>query len=111
MQGQHPGGDGSGSEVSLRHLFQYLVIQCQVCGGSLEPAVLCLEQFQPFGLVYAQAAVLIPPPIEGLLGDSDLTADLAHRAACGHRHLGLTQLGDDLLWRVLLPRHFAPFHV
>ena len=36
---------------------------------------------EPLGLVNTQAAVLVPPPIEGLFGDSDLPADLGHRAA------------------------------
>ena len=56
-------------------------------------------------------AVLDRTKEPGSIGDSDLTAILAHRSAGGHRHLGLTQLGDDLLRAVLLPRAFRPFHL
>ena len=108
LHGQHTGGDGPDLEVFLRCVFQYLVVKRQISDGPFEPAVPSLELFEAFRLVDPKASVLVASPIESLLSDSELTDCFNHRAAGGHGYPGLVQLGDDLLWRMLLPWHFAP---
>jgi len=46
--------------------------------GALEPGVVGLEFLQTLGLVDAQAAVLLAPAVEGLLGDAELLDHLGN---------------------------------
>src|SRR5689334_10195843 len=62
-----------------------------------------LELLQPTRLVELQPAIPLAPPVVRLLGDRQPAADFANRLAARQRHLGLTQLHDDLLCGVLLP--------
>ena len=53
-------------------------------------------------------ALLLPPPVVGLLGHPDLFAHLNHGLSLGQSHLRLTQLDEDLLGRKSLPCHPLP---
>src|SRR5581483_6355114 len=52
------------------------------------------------GFVGLHAAVLVPPPAEGVLADLEPLRHLGHRLALGKQAIGLPELADDLLWRM-----------
>jgi hypothetical protein len=87
----------------LGDLLEHLLVQGQLGDQALEPGVLGLQVLEPLGLVGLQAAVLVPPAVEGLLADAEALADLGDGQALGQVGLGLAQLGDDFLSRVSLP--------
>lgn len=72
--------------------------------ASRSPAQLLNES----GLVKLQTTVLSPPAVVSLLADPELSADLSYRIALGRIHLGLSQLGDDLLHTKSLLAHRKP---
>jgi len=51
---------------------------------------------------------LLTPPVVGPLCDTDLPADLRYGLTLRKRNLSLSQLRDDLLYRVPLRSHFFP---
>ena len=71
----------------------------------LQPPVLALPLLQPLGLVDPQAAILAPPALVRLLGNTAPSRHLGHPLALGENHLRLPQLRDDLLCRVPLVSH------
>ena len=74
-----PAGVGASSEVSRGHLFKNRVVEGLVRPQLLEPRVLPLELLEPLGLVEAQATVLFPPPVVGLLANPQLLTDQGTR--------------------------------
>ena len=83
------------------------VIQRLVRYQLLEPRVLPLELLEPLGLVQPQAAILLPPPVVGLLADPDLLAHLRDAQPTAKLHLALPQLADDLFRAVPLGGYLA----
>ena len=69
----HTSGDGRGSEVSLRGLLEYLVVQGQFGHRPFESVVLGLQLLQAPRLVHPETPEFGPPVVEGLLGDTDAT--------------------------------------
>jgi len=67
--------------------------------------VFLLQFLEPPGLVSPQAAVLLTPAVIGLLGDPEPADDLGAHLPFGQGHLRLTQLVDDLLYRMPFLRH------
>jgi hypothetical protein len=59
-----------GLQVSLRDILQNLFVQRQLRHQPFQLAVLFLQFFHPLRLVHLQAAVFLPPALEGL--DCDL---------------------------------------
>ena len=93
-----PGDGVKDSEISLRCLSQYPVVQSQVRHRSLQAAVLQLQTLQAPGLTDPETPVLAAPPIEGLLGHADPAGSLS-----------LSELYDYLLRRMSPPSHISPF--
>ena len=67
-------------ELSRRSLFEYLVVECEVSDGPLQPFVLSFEPLEAPCLVDPQHPVLGSPPVEGLLCNLDLVAGRLNRA-------------------------------
>ena len=67
-----------GLEVSLRHLFQYGIIQGDVGYQLLKPGILFLQTLEFLCLLNPHAAVLFTPTVVGLFGDPDLPAGFTH---------------------------------
>ena len=101
----------AGSDVSRGHLFKNRVVERLVRHQPLQPGVLLLERLHPLRLVEAQAAVLFPPSIVGLLADAELRTDLRDAQPAASFHLGLTQLRDDVLRAEPLAWHPAASRV
>jgi hypothetical protein len=59
----------------------------------LELDILNLQALQPLGFVLVEAAVLLPPAIQRLLGDALASAEIGGRFWAGLR---LAQQADDL---------------
>ena len=51
---------------------------------------------QPFGLVDLHTALLLPPAILGLIGDTELFKGLRCRCTLGKQHIGFAELVNDL---------------
>src|SRR5665811_1879118 len=86
-----------GSEVSLGQLLQHGDVQGEVGYQLLQAQVLLLELFQTTELRGLHAPVEVLPAVVGLLGDSDLLADLTDGAAGGQVGFGVPEVPDDLL--------------
>jgi hypothetical protein len=56
-------------------------------------------------VVHAQATILSPPAVVGLLADGQLAAQRAGFLALGQLDLSLAQFGHDLLWTETLFWH------
>src|SRR5579885_2658049 len=93
-------------EVSLGDILEHLFFERQRRQRASELRVFLLQILQLLGLFYLQATVLLPPPVEGLIGDPDLFAGQRHGLALAYQHFDLPQLGDDLLRRERFLRHF-----
>ena len=63
----------------------------------LQRRVLLLELFQTLRVVGFHAAVLVAPPVVGLLRDTEFTAGIGDGVALAEKSVGLTELPDDLL--------------
>ena len=63
-----------GLEVSPRDVLENPLVQTRFGRQTLELAVLLPQFLQAFGLVHLQTAVLLAPPVAGLLGDPGLAA-------------------------------------
>ena len=66
---------------------------------------------QPLYLVYPQTFVLLSPPIEGLLTDSNLSAGLSNRLATRKLYLSFSELHDDLFPNIFFLGIMPPFFV
>ena len=66
---RRPAGGGPGSEVSPVQLLQHVDVERGVGHELLQPLVLLAEFLQPLGVVGLHAAVPVPPPMPGRLGD------------------------------------------
>src|SRR5438132_5065263 len=77
--------------------------QTPLCGAVLE-----LEVLQALDLLGLQPAKLRPPPIIGHLAHPDLTDRVGQALALRYQHIDLSQLGNDFLRLVALPRHIGP---
>jgi hypothetical protein len=73
-------------------------------------SILALQIFEFFGLLDLQAALLLPPAIEGLIGDPGVLGGLRYRLALAHQHFDLPKFGHNLLSCERLFWHFpVPF--
>ena len=78
-----------GSEVSRRDLLQRRLLQLRISEQPLQRGVLSLQVLQPLGVVGFQAAELVPPPVVGLLRDTQLAADVGDVPALGQQPISL----------------------
>jgi len=92
-------GASPGSEVSRGRLSKDCVVERYV--GN--------ELLQALGLVELETAVLLPPALVGLLGDSDLLASLGNALALREHELSFADLGDDFFRTVTFSSHV--FHL
>jgi len=69
------------SAYFFQDVLEHRLVQTQVCNQTLQIAVLLLENLQPADLGNAETTELILPPVERLLRDLNLPADLLHRRA------------------------------
>src|SRR4051812_3749264 len=102
-----PGVCATGSPVSLRDLLQSLILKQLIRDDPLQPRVPALELLQPLRILSLQAAVLLPPTMQRLLGYLQLLRDRGDLLTLPKQPIGLTQLPDDLLRRMpaMLRRH------
>src|SRR5262249_10700512 len=100
--GARPAAARRRSPLFLGDLLEHPLVQGQLGDEALQPGVLGLQLLKPLGLVGLEAAVLVPPPVQGLLAHAEALADLGEAQALGQVGLGLAQLGDDLFRRVSL---------
>lgn len=98
-------GAGSGSEVSLRNVYQDRLLQLGLGQQLFQPGVLAFKLFLSFRIIGFHAAVLRDPPRPGGLRNRELATDLFDAHATGDEFLPFSQLADDLLWRVTSTRH------
>ena len=102
-------GASPGSEVSRGRLSKDCVVERYVGNELLQAGVLLLELLQALGLVELETAVLLPPALVGLLGDSDLLASLGNALALREHELSFAELGDDFFRTVTFSSHV--FHL
>ena len=102
-------GASPGSEVSRGRLSKDCVVERYVGNELLQASVLLLELLQALGLVELETAVLLPPALVGLLGDSDLLASLGNALALREHELSFAELGDDFFRTVTFSSHV--FHL
>ena len=82
--------------------FKHQLLQAQLRHQPLQLRVLLLQLFQPPRLIHLQPAVLLAPPVVGLLRDPGLLACLRRRLPVRDRHFNLPQQVHHLLRRMLL---------
>ena len=102
-------GASPGSEVSRGRLSKDCVVERYLGNELLQARALLLELLQALGLVELEAAVLLPPALVGLLGDSDLLASLGNALALREHELRFAELGDDFFRTVTFSSHV--FHL
>ena len=102
-------GASPGSEVSRGRLSKDCVVERYVGNELIQASVLLLELLPALGLVELETAVLLPPALVGLLGDSDLLASLGNALALREHELSFAELGDDLFRSVTFSSHV--FHL
>ena len=102
-------GASPGSEVSRGRLSKDCVVERYVGNELLQASVLLLDLLQALGLVELETAVLLPPALVGLLGDSDLLASLGNALALREHELSFAELSDDLFRTVTFSSHV--FHL
>ena len=102
-------GASPGSEVSRGRLSKDCVVERYVGNELLQASVLLLELLQALGLVELETAVLLPPALVGLLGDSDLLASLGNALALREHELSFAEIGDHLFRSVTFSSHV--FHL
>ena len=78
-----------GSEVSLGHIFQDLLLQRQLRHQPLQASIFLLQFLQPFRLIQLQSAVFLPPPVVGLGVDPGFLAGLRRGLPVRHLHFDL----------------------
>jgi hypothetical protein len=91
-----------GSELSLDDFLQDLVVEGQVGDRPAQPRILLLDLLHPFGLANLQPAILLAPPVVGLLRHADRTHGLTRRLAASRRtstsrSFAMISSGVDLL--------------
>lgn len=86
-------GDDHLSQQSLERILQDLTVEPEIRGLLLELAVRLLELLESADFFHAHPRELLLPPLERLLADSHLPADLSHRRSA----LGLPLRERDLL--------------
>ena len=91
--------------VSLRGFLQNLHIQRLLGDHLFQPNVLFLQGFEFLGHFRLHATLLLPPAVIGLLGNLKLLAELRHLCALTKKHVRSTQLGNDLIYRMLFLTH------
>lgn len=64
-----------------------------------------LALFESLGLIGLQATVFLAPPVVRLHRHAELPGALGHLDTLAQRHFCLTQLANDLLYRVPDPRN------
>lgn len=74
---------------------------------SVNVAVVLIELLQPLGVIGLHGPVLVAPTVPGRLGDDEVAGHLPGRLALAKELLALSQLPDDLLWRVPTSLHRA----
>src|SRR5712692_5132586 len=100
-----PDVDARGLPISPGHVLEHVDVQRLVGDELLQPAVLPAQVLQLDDLFPAHPLVLLLPPVEGLHGDLEGSADLIQRLAFGKHPFTLAQLSDHLLGRVSGPLH------
>ena len=99
-----------GLEVSLRQLSQRCFLQLCLAQQLFEARVLLAQLTQFLGLTTTHRPITLAPPAQRRLADTQHAAGLGRTHALTSQRLGLLQLHDNLLRRVLreLP-HGHPF--
>src|SRR5829696_636986 len=101
-------GDARGLEVSPGCLLQDQLVQRQVGNRSAQPRVLSLEILQSLDLIALEPAKLLAPAVVRDLRNPNRAYRLGNALPLRHQHIHLTQLRNDLLGLVSLPRHRGP---
>src|SRR5262245_62102774 len=94
-----------GPYIFLHHRLQHLVVERQISDDRLEASILVLERTQLTGVANLHAAVLRPPPIEGVFADPVLPAQVGDLLP---RLRGLQDRDDLLLRESALPHQVLP---
>ena len=111
--GPYTGVAARGLEGSLRGIFEYLPVQCQVRNRTAQPLVHSLKLIKPPAPIPAGPAILPAPTVQGDLADPELSHRARHRHALAAQHLSLaTKWPHGLLGVVELRRHHrsSSFH-
>src|SRR5690606_29042328 len=82
------------------NLLEHVDVESLIGDQLLEPGVLGLELFEPFGLVGLHAAVLGYPAMPGRFGDLQVPTHLSELLAAPEQLVALGQLADDLIRRM-----------
>ena len=75
-----------------RHLLEKAIVQREVRHEALQPCVLLLQALEPLRLIDSSPAVLLLPPIVGLLGDAQLATRADHGKPFAHLNLDRPQM-------------------
>lgn len=97
-----PPANAPGVAVSRGSSLHNRQIDGLVGDDPFQPQVLLLQGLQALGLIHAESAVLLLPPIVGVFGDADRAARLRDDEAFSGFDLHRTQMLDDLFGRVPL---------
>ena len=93
-----------GLEVSLRQLSQRCLLQLDLAQQLFEARVLLAQLTQFLGLTTTHRPITLAPPAQRRLADTQHAAGLGRTHALTSQRLGLLQLHDNLLRRVLRKR-------
>ena len=91
-------GDVWGLPVSLRRFFEDLHVEGLVGHQLLQPGILFLEGLQLLDHLRLHPTILLSPAIVSLLGNLKLLTDLRNLLPLAEFNIGLTQLGNTLVY-------------
>jgi hypothetical protein len=83
-------------------------VEAQIRDRLTQARVLALEVLEALGLAHREATVLLAPAVVAHLADAEDLDDVGDPLALTEEHLGLTQLGDDLLGAIAFLRRDLP---
>lgn len=87
---------------SLSQLLQRSFLQLSFGKQPLQSGILFLDLFQTLCAIGLHAAVLVTPPVVGLLSDAEFTAGIGDGAALAEDPVSLPELPNDLLRGITL---------
>ena len=83
-------------------------IQCLVSHKTFQSSVFLRQLLETPSLIHLHTTVLLAPPVVGLFCDADLPDRWRDRLAVGYRDFYLSQLVQDLFWRMPSSRRVFP---